>query len=452
MASTGSSSTVTVAAICAHEVSSNFDVYHRVAFYASILYLFIAPRHRILDPFAYAYFLLYGAFSVVYGIALYLAPDRLGPSLDVYPTLGSSGICMIGAMTLAYCRPGRIPGAKGWVLFGYAIKAAWLGVTVGSWARDGFVKHTVKAMMVEMQCTAAAGDLGSSGRLFFPGGGLACRDPCAPANASGVGQAVLKPILWGSLCEADGAPTSFCPKSTTISGLSWTGLVCVVVFLAAAATDQLNFWNNARVTRNLVYYLFGGHGASAARRGIAKGLAALWFAWSYVSLATAVFLLVTGVAAQELGLTDYPAAATSSWKGALLWIAGTVVVAVALVSHGESKGQAEVIDTASPEKVELLKQLGEIVGKLKAEEDKANAKPKRGFALDDIHIAVDFTQPRAVAGFWDAVDELGEWWNDPVDSDYLAARSMLDCGAEEKRMLVGGDEDAQDEVVIEVKS
>ena len=442
----------TVTVVCAYEVSAQFDFNHRLAYYLSILFLLIAPVHRILTPLVSSFVVLYGLFNVVYAGGLAALSTRLGPSLDIYPLHAILLVSTYAFATLIFCRTNAIKGKRAWGAVMRWFFIMWAGFVLANTGKDLFEKRTAKSMMAEVECRPLAGTHCGE-RHFFVNNALACRNPCSAPKTGDItlpGQALLKPVVWGTVYNV-GATMKFAPRARP--DLAWSEMAIIVLFgIALSLTLWLNFFTNPRLTRNTVFSLFGRRGASAIRNSVAKMVAFTWFAWSYLALLLVALALPAVVGVQEVLLRAYPVSRSCNMRAWLPWIVGMALCTALYAGVRKrvarfwqqrqrrvEKMQAALADVkVRSEEPGTAAELKTAVDALLVQADKYKRFVRRcaGKVEEHCKIADGIVEPRKVDGFRDALQELHEWWADPLgEMQYQQLDAKIPAADEEKALL-----------------
>jgi hypothetical protein len=274
-----------VSVLCAYPVSEIYSLQHRYVHYAALTFLIVAPVHRWMTPAAMGLVGMYSLFSTFYLIALFIAPTRLGPTLDIFPIHSILLTNTYAMATVVFCRSALVKPRRSFALFARLFVWLWGGFVLATLDKYSF-EILAKKITKTVQCYA---DNSTSvpANVFSAGHGFACDNPCASSSADGLilhpAQGQIRPILWGTI---DAATKSF----SEMPSPSFSFGECSVVILfgiALSMTLWANFYTSPQTTRNTVFAIFTRERKdSRVRVAIAKTLALAWYTWSFLALLT----------------------------------------------------------------------------------------------------------------------------------------------------------------------
>jgi len=443
-----------VSVLCAYPVSDVFDQRHRAAYYVALAIIVLAPIHRWLTPAAFSFVSLYSLFSTFYIVALFVAPTRLGPTLDVFPLHSVLLVNTYALATVVFCRSNLIKGRRGWARCMRMFILLWGGFLMANFTKMSFERMT-KKITRDVPCFTE-NSASSPVNVFSIGNGLACENPCARSSDSLVfhpAQDQIRPILWGSV---DAITKQF--KSMPHPSLSTTDYMIVILFgVALSSTLWLNFFTSPQITRNAVFATFArGRTDSGVRVGIAKVIALTWFIWSYFALLIVAIALPFVAYVQEMLLSRYPTAGnTCIVKQWLPWAIGVCLALVKVAVWRRRRQQCAKIRACRvrrfnnalrqlrchAEHMPLLPehqdgtQLPEDSPSQTASSEKSEEpEPAKQSEASTKKFRIQIAEVRKINGLFDGLRELKAWWVNP-SGEQGQQTSNLPSADEEKALL-----------------
>jgi hypothetical protein len=423
--------------LCAYPVNDFYNFNHRILFYIALACVVLLPIHRWLTPAALSLVVLYSFSSVFYVAALFLAPERLGPTLDVFPLHGILIVDTYAIAFVVFLRSDAIRGKRRWALVTRMFMWLW-----GSFYLAGYVKSTFEKRLASnvtpVECRNDTSFL--PGTVFSAGQGLVCQNPC-PSHHT--------PIIWGSLNMASKTFSTF-PRPNTSTGDT---LVAITFGIALSATLWINFFTSPQTTRNTVFAIFtrSRRDARGLRSALAKIIALFWFTWSYFCLLIVALALPVVAWVQEEILKRYPVANTMCLvKQYLPWFIGMCIglMKVAAIRR-RRKNMAKVrsdrrtrLSNALASLQSQVEKAGLVESQHSSDTGSGNtatttsaeqAPPPAETLQTEKNYRINITKVRKINGFFDHLWELKEWWANPTGID--AVDDDLPSADEEKALL-----------------
>jgi len=419
--------------ICAYPVNDIYNLNHRALYYLALGLIVLGPVHRWLTPAALSIVVLYSLATTFYVGALYIAPNRLGPTLDVFP-LHSILLTNTYAMAACvFCRSSMIKGKRRWAMVTRMFIWLWGGFMLAGYVKSSFEKK-LTSNLTTVDCSENST---LSGNTFSAAQGLTCQNPCSTPGHSA--------IIWGSLDLA--AKTFSAYPRPDLSTCEY--LVVVAFSIALSATLWLNFYTSPQTTRNAVFAIFtrSRRDARGIRSTLAKTVALAWYTWSYLCLLMVALALPFVAWVQEELLKRYPVANTMCLvKQFLPWVLGTVVGLCKVVAI--RRRRKEAVEARNSRRTRLNNALANL--RLQVEQaGLPEQQPSAEQAPSDITTTEQaapaekseppktfkmlITKARKINGFFDHFGELREWWTNPTGEEIVA--DSLPTVDEEKALL-----------------
>ncbi|QDS70629.1 hypothetical protein FKW77_000703 [Venturia effusa] len=434
-----------VEVLCALPMSDIYDQNHRAAYYLALGFVVLAPVHRWLTPAALSFVVLYSLFSTLYIFALFIAPTRLGPTLDVFPLHSLLLVNTYALAAVVFCRSSLIRGRRAWVKCMRMFVWQWGGFMVVNWIKMSFEK-VARSSVKAVQCHAE--NTSSPANLFSIGHGFACENPCATSAGELIispAQAQIRPVLWGTIDAATKKFTAM-PRPELTS----TDYAIVILFgIALSSTLWLNFFTSPQITRNAVFAtLTHGKADSRVRVGLAKIAALTWYTWSYLCIATVGLALPFVGYVQEAILSRYPVANnTCIMKQWLPWAFAVALALIRVAAWRRRKADTKAMRACR------IRRFNAALRQLQGHGDHMPLLPEHSTstsATDTAEVSekaevkeapvqkshLKIADVRKIDGFMDGVSELKGWWVNPAgNSSDKEADKEFPTADEEKALL-----------------
>ncbi|KAF2435417.1 hypothetical protein EJ08DRAFT_337004 [Tothia fuscella] len=438
-----------VSVLCSYPVSDIYNYQHRYVYYAALAFIALAPKHKWMTPASLALVGVYTIFSILYAVVLFIAPTRVGPTLDIFPIHSILLTNTYAMAAVVFCRSELVRPRRHWArcsrMFAW-LSAGFFLATLDKMAFEKLAKKVTKTV----QCFA---DNSTSLPVnpFSVGHGLACQNPCAFNGASSLimhpAQDEIRPILWGTL---DAVTKTFADIPTPNMSTQ-EHLIVILCAVALSSTLWLNFATSPQITRNTVFAIFTrGRKESRVRVAIAKVLALAWFGWSWLAM-LAIALSLPGVTwVQESLLERYPVAHTmcigKQWAPWVFAMA-VVLLRVAVFRHKRQEAiKSKQARRARMTRVmDSLRMAVESAPLLPAHHPSSDGTIETNFQEEPVSSIqqtqstvtkhrIDIVEIRKINGFIDGFVELGEWWNNPHGEEKTDS-AQLPSADEEKALL-----------------
>jgi hypothetical protein len=423
--------------LCAYPVNDLYNFNHRVLFYVALASVVLLPVHRWLTPAALSLVVLYSFSSVFYVIALFLAPDRLGPTLDIFPLHSILIVDTYAMAFVVFLRSDVIRGKRRWALVTKLFMWLW-----GSFYLAGYVKSTFEKRLASSVTTVDCRNDSDSlpGKIFSASQGLACQNPC-PSHHT--------PIIWGSLDMATKTFSAF-PRPNASTGET---LVAITFGIALSATLWLNFFTSPQTTRNTVFAIFtrSRRDSRGLRSALAKAIALFWFTWSYFCLLIVALAFPSVIWLHEEILKRYPVANTMCLiKQYLPWVIGMCIGLMKVTAI--RRRRKEVAKVRSDRRTRLSNVLASLqsqieqAGLVESHQSSATVSGDATITTSSEMLSppaenpqaektykINITEVRKIKGFFDHFYELKEWWVNPTGAETIG--DDLPSADEEKALL-----------------
>jgi hypothetical protein len=410
--------------------------------YLALSTIFLFPNLKWLKAACLSLVVLYTLATGFYTLGLFLAPDRLGPSMDVFAL---NGILLVEAYAMAaivFLRPSTIKGKRRWAVVTRMFIWLWGSFYLSGWVKTSFEKNLIGNLKT-VDCSLENSTI--SGSTFSTGQGLACQNPCSTQHTA---------VVWGTLDMAGKTFSRYSHPEPSSCEL----LVVITSVVAATSTLWLNFFTSPQITRNAVFAIFTRFRSESRgiRSALAKTIALLWYTWSYFCLLIVAIAFPSVIWAQERVLKRYPVANTMCLvKQYLPWVIGMIVAVLKVAAVRQRRREAAKVRSSRRTR------LNKALASLRAQMDKAGLSAEQisadTFSSDATTAAspgqtvpaeaavpaqtseasktfkFPIVKVRKIDGFFDHFKELGEWWCNPAGEEEV--RDSPPSADEEKALL-----------------
>jgi hypothetical protein len=433
---------LSVDVLCAYPINDLYDRNHRLCMYLALGTVLLFPKLKWLKSACLSLVVLYTLGTGFYTLGLYLAPDRLGPSMDIFALNSILVVDTYAMAAVVFLRPSTIKGKRSWAVVTRMFIWLWGSFYLSGWVKNSFEKN-ITSKLTTVNCSPDNSTI--SGNTFSAGQGLACQNPCSAHHTA---------IVWGTLGAASKTFSRYSRPDISTSEL----LVVITSAIVLTSTLWLNFFTSPQTTRNAVFAIFTRFRSESRglRSALAKAIALLWYTWSYLCLLVVAIAFPGVIWIQEKLLQRYPVANTMCLvKQYLPWVIGMIVGVLKVAAIRRRRKEAAKVRSSRRSR------LNKALASLRAQMEKAGlsanqisadtflsdataaASPKQAESAktaasgetSEAPKAFKFpiTKVRKIDGFFDHFKELGEWWVNPTGESEV--RNSVPSVDEEKALL-----------------